>query len=519
MERQETEVEISITMFWQIFRKRWIPILALAVLVSAAVGILYGTVLYKPVYSSRSQYYLSNVDSNEEDGTNPSYSSGQTAGAEAMAKYCASYMDGSEVLTSVLEDAKLSDRLTLEKLRKMITTKVDSGSAVFTVEVTGRDPALNYRISRSVERVLPAYVDYFNCQTTEPMVGESSMMVKVIDRSVQSDQPENRSNLVKYPVLVFVLVFVLTYLVFLIIALTDRTVYGRRDLQEKFPKASVFGVIPHWEIGSGEEGQKKGKKKPKHISRKVRFRRANVEDRLITAPKTPYRVTDAFEQLCTNLTFCSDGDKGCTVGVLSSVLNSGKSFVMANLAISLSRLIGKKILLVDADMRCPMQHQIFRFENQSGLSNLLAGQADIKSFVPYSYGGDSLHIITSGTIPPNPMELLSGPKMAELMEYWKREYDYVLVDLPPVGDIPDAVAVSKLISGFLYVLRSGLSDAVSLKETVHQLEEKNVNIFGYVLTDVEDRYDFHYGYGKYSKYSKYYSYYHHGDSGNKPAEQ
>jgi capsular exopolysaccharide synthesis family protein len=162
--------------------------------------------------------------------------------------------------------------------------------------------------------------------------------------------------------------------------------------------------------------------------------------------------------------------------VLSTYAASGKSFVMANLAVSLSHQIDRKVLLIDADMRCPMVHKIFQYQNNCGLSNLLAGQVTDQASVKHQLG--SLDIITAGTLPPNPIELLSGPNMEKLMEKWKKEYDYILVDLPPVGEVSDAVAVSRLISGYLFVVRSGINDARAIGECCDLIQSRGAKIYG-----------------------------------------
>ena len=103
------------------------------------------------------------------------------------------------------------------------------------------------------------------------------------------------------------------------------------------------------------------------------------------------------------------------------------------------------------------------------------------------------------------MELLSGPNMEALVSQWKQTYDYILFDLPPLGEVSDAASVAKLMSGYLFVIRSGLNDVQLVRESATFVEEKDARIFGYVLTDVEDEYLDSY-YSKYAKYASYGSY-------------
>ncbi len=493
------ERSFSVSLLWRILRKNWIVIVVIALVVAVATGVIYGS-LYTPIYSSQTQYYVSNVS--EETFL---YTDSQTSGAASMAAYCAELMMTQRVLESVLQEAELTEAeratLTVDGLRKMITAK--SQAAMITVSVAGPDPSLNYRLSKTVERVLPAYCDFYNNQNKnqdEPIsFDKESLMVKITDYSVQDDAADNAISLVKNPLLAFALTFVLVYVVFFVLAWLDQTVYSKLDLLEKLPNITIFGVIPHWEITKGD-----GKKKKRCGKQKKSNERDGVDERLLTAESVPSGISESFRHLATNVTFCSSEEKGCTVGVVSALAASGKSFIMANLAVSLSQRIGKKVLLVDADMRCPMQHQIFRLENKVGLSNLLAGQDTGDAFNVMEDG--ALTVLTAGVIPPNPVELLTSPKMQTLMEEWKQTYDYILVDLPPVGEVSDAVAISKLMSGYLFVLRSGRSDARMVFDASAMLEEKQAKVLGYVLTDVEKEYlGGYYGYKGY-KGAKYYYY-------------
>ena len=273
--------------------------------------------------------------------------------------------------------------------------------------------------------------------------------------------------------------------------------------------------FPHWAL----DGEKKGRKR----LRKDEFR-INVDQKILLRDHVPFRISEAFHELRTNITFCAAGEKGCTIGVISSVAGSGKSFVMANLAVSLSKLFDKKILLVDADMRCPMIHKIFSIHNKKGLSNLIANQVSDDAIVKNNFG--NLDVITSGTLPPNPIDLLSCPRMIELMEQWKQTYDYILIDLPPIGEVSDAFAISSLISGYMVVVRSGYMDGRLLRDTVEVVESKNAKIYGYVITDVHPEHSEGYSYSKYGHYYKYkysrygkYHYYHRYYSEAERAEQ
>ena len=241
----------------------------------------------------------------------------------------------------------------------------------------------------------------------------------------------------------------------------------------------------------------------------------------ILAPDAPFAIREAFNQLRTNLMYTiTDSNDGAPVfAVTSSNENTGKSTVIANLAISFSQL-DKKVLLIDADMRCPVLHDYFGFDDkQQGLSDYISGLANdiiIRDVRP------NLDLITSGRIPPNPSELLTSPRFTSCLDNWKKEYDVIFVDFPPIGIVTDSVANFRAITGYIFTLRSGKSTAKKINTSIEVMERLGAKIVGVVLNDYDIKgagyYRRGHRYGKYgSKYSKETSKY--AESAKKTAEK
>lgn len=483
-------VTISLGTLWRILRNCWYWMLVGAVI----VGIVFFGVSklnYTPVYSSSSEFYVSNI------ATSTSlYSSSQIQGAESMAENFTRLVKADDLLDKIGEDTGLSRT----RLRGLISATADG--AILRVTVSGQDADLNYRVSQSMEKNLPAYCDYYNNQPDALDPSHDSKTMKVVRTSELDKTPDNNNETYRYSLLGAVLAAVVVYGVFFVVAITNTTIYSADDLKTKAPMYSVIGSIAHWKLGD----EKKRRRSKKHRAEEFR---TNVDQKLLLREHVPFRISEAFHELRTNITFCAAGEKGCTIGVVSSVAGSGKSFVMANLAVSLSKLYDKKVLLVDGDMRCPMIHKIFTIPNKTGLSNLIANQVEDDAGVKHSFG--ALDVIPSGTLPPNPIDLLSCPRMAECIEKWKQDYDYILLDLPPIGEVADALAISNLVSGYILVIRSGYMDSRLLRDTTEVVESKDAKIYGYVITDIlpehtegSGRYGrYYYKYGHYYKYSRY----------------
>ena len=197
---------------------------------------------------------------------------------------------------------------------------------------------------------------------------------------------------------------------------------------------------------------------------------------------SPFAIREAFNLLRTNLMYTmSDDQEGAPVFAITSTSeNAGKSTVIVNLAISFAQ-INKKVLLVDGDMRCPVIHTHFALDSHNnGLSELISGiQKDvvIKDILP------NLDIITSGRIPPNPSELIMSPRFAEYIEQWKKEYDIVFIDFPPIGIVTDSIANCKNITSYIFVVRSGQCSAKSINASITAMEQVGAKIAGVVLND------------------------------------
>lgn len=196
-------------------------------------------------------------------------------------------------------------------------------------------------------------------------------------------------------------------------------------------------------------------------------------------PRSP--VSQAYQMLQANLKFTSSDKRLKVIAVTSSVQREGKSSVAANLAAALAQ-VGHRVLLVDGDMRHPTQHHIWDLTNSVGLSNVIVGQAKlsaaIKEVMP------SLHVLTAGVIPPNPVALLDSKRMAALTEHFSKSYNFVIIDTPALSGIADAPIIGKVADGILLVVRPRVVNAASANAAKEFLKQSNQNILGLVANGV-----------------------------------
>jgi succinoglycan biosynthesis transport protein ExoP len=248
--------------------------------------------------------------------------------------------------------------------------------------------------------------------------------------------------------------------------MTDRSVKTLKEARELFG-SPLLGVIPAF--------GKSGKTRPPVGDLEPIVPRIVARD----MPRSP--IGQAYQMLQANLKFLSSDKQLKAIVVTSSVPKEGKSEVSANLAAVMAQ-VGRRVLLVDADMRHPSQHHLWELTNSVGLSNVIVGEAEFKTAVREVM--PRLDVLTAGVIPPNPVALLDSKRMASLIETFLKSYDCVLIDTPPLAGIADAPILGKMVDGILLVVRPGVVDSASAKAAKDFITRSGQNVLGLVANGV-----------------------------------
>ncbi|SHJ41113.1 CpsD/CapB family tyrosine-protein kinase [Thermoclostridium caenicola] len=210
-------------------------------------------------------------------------------------------------------------------------------------------------------------------------------------------------------------------------------------------------------------------------------------------PKSP--VSEAYRVLRTNIQYSGIDKPLKSILVTSSVPMEGKTTTVTNLAITFAQA-GSKVLLIDGDLRKPKIHKVFMVSNDTGLTNYLVSREDYKEYVRHS-DVPNLDIMTSGTIPPNPSELLNSDAMKMFIKSLSDDYDVILLDAPPVCSVTDASIISTYADATILVVNSGKTHIDEAKKAKELLERVNANIIGVVLNKVNKKEKGNYYYYKY----------------------
>lgn len=208
------------------------------------------------------------------------------------------------------------------------------------------------------------------------------------------------------------------------------------------------------------------------------------------------QLSEQFRVLRTNLQFLLTGDNEKTILVTSSMSGEGKSFIAMNLASSLA-LLNKKVVLLELDLRKPKISVHFGLDNRIGLSNYAIGKAGLDDVLKQSGIFEGLYIIPSGAIPPNPAELITLPRVQELLDDLKNEFDYIVLDTAPIGLVTDAQLLNRYADVSLYVVREGYTHRKQVQTSNELYLSGKMNRMSIILNDVKVTRSSRYGYGVY----------------------
>jgi non-specific protein-tyrosine kinase len=200
---------------------------------------------------------------------------------------------------------------------------------------------------------------------------------------------------------------------------------------------------------------------------------------LLTDPHSP--SAEAYRSLAANLQFAYADRQLQTIGITSAAQGEGKSTTVANLAVALAQS-GRRVVVIDADLRRPGQHTLFGLDRDEGLSNAL--RADDAQLPLQDTPIPSVRVLTSGPLPANPLEALASRRFDQMLALLRAQADFVLVDTPPAGALADVAVIAPRLEGMLLVVSAGKTKRDLARRAREQLDRVNANLLGVILTDV-----------------------------------
>lgn len=489
--QEETrEVDLS-RLVRAVWSRAWI--VAVVSILSMVLVFLLTFFFVTPKYEAHAMFYVNNSSISMGDASISLSSSDITASKSLVDTYIV-ILDTWETQQDVIDYAGVN--LTTNQFMDMVSSTAVNETEVFRVTITSEDPVEAEKLANAVAYILPKRIGTI-------VEGTSAQIVS----SARTPSKPSSPNYIVNSLVGFILGFVLSVGIIALREWLDITIRTEGDVLQS-SNLPLLAKVPDMGVKSksGYYGYGKSRKKKEAVSEK---KAGMVGDGV------SFAASEAYKMLRTKIEFSFTDDKTCPViGVSSAMAGEGKSLTAANLAYSLAQL-EKKVLLIDCDMRRPSLAEKLSIQKHPGLSNYLIGKASLDKVTQTVGSGfmeTTLKVITAGKNPPNPMELLRSEKMERTVAKLRETYDFIVLDLPPVGEVSDALAVAKMADGVILVACQDYGTRVALRNAVNQFEFIGTKLLGVVMNRASDRKK-KYGYRNYYKhYYKNYGYYSHYDS-------
>lgn len=356
--------------------------------------------------------------------------------------------------------------------------------------LTQNEAAVNYHIIQQEIETNKSLLDGLLQRSKENDVALAGTPnnINVVDRAITPRQPVGPQRLLGVA-LAFVISIVFGILLAVFLEYLDNTVRSTDDV-ERMLHLPALALIP---AAGGLSRRRVFGAKPSTES-------ALTRPGLILDSQSRSPIAEAYKQLRTSILLSSAGHAPKTLLVTSGKPGEGKTTTVINTAISLADT-GARVLIIDADLRRPMVHNVLKLVNAAGLSTALSrtmNEQDVLSLIDQP-PGTKLHVMTSGPIPPNPAELLGSNQMRQLLQTLEPHFDQIVIDSPPVTNVTDAVLLASMVDGVVLVVHGGRSTRELARRTRQLLRSVNARIFGVVLNNVKARDDDYYYSGYYNK--------------------
>ncbi|WP_017792541.1 polysaccharide biosynthesis tyrosine autokinase [Leucobacter salsicius] len=431
---------------WVALKKRWYLIAAAAAL--GGIAGLTMSLLTTPVFQSTATLFIS-----ISQGSTGSDLNQGTAYAQNQMQSFARLATSSRVLEPVIEELHLD--MTPKELARNVEVITPTNTVILSIQAASTSPERAAAVANSIAESLAETVKEVSPTGTE---GAPSIAATLVDTAVVPEY-QISPNKSRDTLLAAAVGFLLGVAAALIYSLLDTRIPNAAALRAAVP-LPVLGSISR--VRNGKQGVG-----------------------LVVAHDPLGHMSEEFRRVRSALTYAGVSDRLQRILITSTTESEGKSTFSANFALTLAEL-RSRVLLIDADFRKPRITDIFGVEGAVGLTSVLLGDATFEQ-AKIQRRGTSLDILTAGTVPPNPSEMLTSDAMRRLIDAVALEYDYVIIDSPPILSVADAGLTSPLVDGALLVVDAGRTRRSQLAQAVTSFESAGGQIIGVVLNKARQR--------------------------------
>lgn len=453
--------------YLRLLRKKWY-IVVIVTAICAALGSIYSLYFVEPVYESSIPVIIGSVQQQKSGSAQNSntQSYNDIMMYQKLVKTYCEFVKTRIVVEDAINNSGI--KTTYEDAIDMISAVAQNDTEFLKISVKSPNKFEAALLANALAKSLKEIsADVKNIDN-----------VQLVDEASVPTSPINKSPLI-YIMISFAMGIVLSVGLIILLDILDNTVKDSEGI-EKQMNVSVIGSIPFAKI----------KKEANNDD-------CSLSDEIITHYKPLSLVSENYKALRTNIQFSMIDKTSCTISVTSCAPSEGKSTVISNTSVVVAQS-GKKVLLIDCDLRKPVIHRKFGLPNKKGLTNYLLGECELGDVIQKT-AVENLSVMTSGKIPPNPSEILTSQKYIKLIEELKTQYDYIFIDAPPVLIVTDAQIISSMVDGMLLVAEFGSTEKAVLEKAKECLDRANAKCLGVIINQIPKKEIGYYGYGKYGK--------------------
>lgn len=465
--KEKDQTGITLMFVINLLKKGW-RLMIIFMLLGAIAAYAVSTYVIEPKYSSYISLYVLNYDTM----SGSTVSSADLSTRQRLADTYMVILQDTTVREKVCN--KLHTRITTGQLASMTNFSTIDETEVIKITATTNDPGLSAEICDVYGSVAPEVLQRVVKAGSVESIGEARVSLSPVS-----------PNITKNTLTGALVGVAVAAVIAMLRTLLDNTVQNEDEFK-RIINVPVWASIPTFEKETRKRGNSKG-------SDPAALRRTIINS------KTPFSITEAYKNARTSMSFSVTDSYAKAVVVTSCEPDAGKSTTVANLAMTMAKT-NAKVLIVDADLRKPIQHKYFKIDNSKGLSGVLAGHYSVGSCIKEV--AKNLYLMPSGIIPPNPSELMASRNMSQLIKELKNVYDYIFFDAPPASVVTDALVLAPKLDGVLFIVRQHRTDYPSVEKTIDDIRRLDGNVLGVIITDVSS-YN-RYGYAKYRAYDYHY---------------
>lgn len=499
-----------------ILNRSWV--VTITAVLAAVITFVATFFFVAPQYKAAALFYVNNSALSVGDAS-LSLTTGDISASRNLVKSYIVILKTRSSLNDVIDYAGVNR--SYSEVRSMISASAVDETEIFEVVVTSTDPYEAERIANAITYILPKRISNIIDGTS----------AKVVDSAVVPSSPSSPSY-TKNVIIGFLLGVILSAGIIAVREIFDITIRNEEDVAQccshpilsAIPDMNEHSKGSYYYYGYGRrrrsyyyanskkhgkyayaDAQQNGNKAKSKSKGKYAYNtdKSASKEPVMIGDGISFAASEAYKLLRAKLQFSFTGGSKCRViGLTSALSGEGKSLTAVNLAYTLAQL-DKKVILLDGDMRRPTLAEKLGIQKKPGLSSFLTYQSPLEELIQKYKTNDKemFDVVAAGQNPPNPVELLSSETMVQLLDRLRETYDYVIVDLPPVGEVSDAMSVANLVDGMLLVVRQNYCDRTVLSNAVRLFAFlKNNKILGVVFNCTSEHT------GKYGKnyYRRYY---------------